>query len=146
MYDKLYASLFEIVSLFNRPKQDKALVGRAGVSLDTALFPLLMRIAMLGPVGVVALSEQVDRDHSTVSRQVDKLIAQGLVAVHTDDTDRRIRLLVTTEHGQAIVRQIAETRRLMMDEALRDWSDDDIAELAAVLCRLSETLQRYSTK
>ena len=50
MYDRLYKSLFEVVSFFIRPKQDKLLMEKAGISLDTALFPLLMRIAHEGPL------------------------------------------------------------------------------------------------
>ncbi|MEI9906979.1 MAG: hypothetical protein WDO06_02885 [Actinomycetota bacterium] len=80
MNDEIYKSLFEIVSFFNRPKQDKLLLQKSGVSLDTALFPLISRIAFFGSLGIVDLAEQVDRDHSTVSRQVDKLIGLGLVA------------------------------------------------------------------
>jgi len=141
MYDELYGSLFEIVSFFTRPKQDKLLVQKAGVSLDTALFPLVMRIARAGSLGIVELAEQVDRDHSTVSRQVDKLVSLGLV-VHADAVvDKRMRKVSLSDAGDAIVEKIAATRRTMMREALKDWDEQELAALQTSLAHLAQTIR-----
>ena len=119
IYDELYQSLFEIVSFFIRPKQDKMLLKKAGVALDTALFPLMMQIAQHGELGIVELASEVDRDHSTVSRQVDKLVAHGLVASAQQVTDRRARRVRLTEAGAAITDKITTARRAMMRRALK---------------------------
>ena len=140
MYDKLYKSLFEIVSFFVRPKQEKALVKKAGVSLDTALFPLLMLIAYHGPMGIVELAGQVDRDHSTVSRQVAKLVALGLVAPTRPSADKRVRRVGLTKEGEALVKKIASARRIMMRESLEDWDMTELAELQAGIAHLARTL------
>src|ERR1700709_1185300 len=57
----------------NRPQRDTALIQEAGISLDRALFPLLMGIQRHGPIGVVELARLAGRDYTTVSRQVTKL-------------------------------------------------------------------------
>ena len=56
----------DLVSVLTRPQPDERLLQEAGVGLDRALFPLLVRIGLYGPVGVVELADIVGRDHSTV--------------------------------------------------------------------------------
>jgi DNA-binding MarR family transcriptional regulator len=144
MNDELLKPLFEIVSFFNRPRQDKALIKRAGVSLDTALFPLLMRIGLQGPIGIVDLSDQVNRDYSTVSRQVDKLVHLGVAEASNEAKDKRVRYIVVTSAGKEIINKIVKTRKVMMREALKDWSAAELSQLEAVLNKLAETLKNYS--
>ena len=52
----LHGSLVEIVGVMNRPQRDEAMVREAGISLDRALFPLLVLVERLGPIGVVELA------------------------------------------------------------------------------------------
>jgi DNA-binding MarR family transcriptional regulator len=144
MNDELLKPLFEIVSFFNRPRQDKALIKRAGVSLDTALFPLLMRIGLQGPIGIVELSDQVNRDYSTVSRQVDKLVHLGVAEASNEAQDKRVRYIMATSAGKEIINKIVKTRKVMMREALKDWSAAEISQLEVVLNKLAETLKNYS--
>ena len=73
-------ALIDVVGFFNRPQNDAILLREAGVSLDRALFPLLVLIQRRGPLGVGELADRVGRDYTTVSRQVAKLENLGLVA------------------------------------------------------------------
>src|SRR3546814_6428928 len=74
----LHSALIDIVSVMNRPQRDEAMVREAGISLDRALFPLLVGIERFGPIGVVEMADRVGRDYTTVSRQVAKLESMGL--------------------------------------------------------------------
>ena len=76
---ELHGALVEIVGVMNRPQRDEAMVREAGISLDRALFPLLVLVERLGPIGVVELADRVGRDYTTVSRQVAKLESLGLI-------------------------------------------------------------------
>ena len=69
----LHEALLQIVSVLNRPQGDNVILTRAGVSLDTALFPLLVRVSMQRNLTIGELADQVGRDYSTVSRQVTRL-------------------------------------------------------------------------
>lgn len=140
MYDDIYKSLFEIVTFFNRPQQDSNLLNRAGVSLDQTLFPILMVIQRKGPVGLLELAGNVRKDHSTVSRQVDVLVEMGLVESFQAEHDRRVRHIKATPKGEAMIAIIAEARRVMMDEYLTNWDDDEIRQLQAVLAKLADSL------
>ncbi len=77
---RLHEALIDVVGIFNRPQNDVVLLREAGVSLDRALFPLLVLIQRRGPLGVGALADWVGRDYTTVSRQVAKLERLDLVA------------------------------------------------------------------
>jgi DNA-binding IclR family transcriptional regulator len=63
----------------------------AGVSLDRALFPLLVRLSAASAMRVAKLAEQVGRDPSTVSRQLVKLEQLGLVRRPAACDDLRVR-------------------------------------------------------
>ena len=88
---QLHHTLVDLVGLMNRPQRDSALLQEAGVSLDRALFPLLIAIERKGPIGVVELAELVGRDYTTVSRQITKLDGLGLIKRRPSKTDNRVR-------------------------------------------------------
>ena len=142
-YDRLYKMLLEIVSFFIGPKQDKLLLQKAGVMLDTALFPLVMQIAYHEALGIVELSMQVNRDYSTVSRQVDKLVVRGLVTSTAETSDKRVRKVRLTDAGKAVSAQIAAARRAMMRKALQSWDKEQLVELENSLEHLVETVRKH---
>ena len=142
-YDRLYKMLLEIVSFFIGPKQDKLLLQKAGVMLDTALFPLVMQIAYHEALGIVELSMQVNRDYSTVSRQVDKLVAKGLVTSTAETSDKRVRKVRLTDAGKTVSAQIAAARRAMMRKALQSWDKEQLVELENSLEHLVETVRNH---
>ena len=139
-------ALLDLVSFLNSPKRDDALLRAAGVELDRALFPLLMRLGMLGPLGVAELAEQVGRDHTTVSRQLAKLETLGLVERGTDGEDKRRRAARVTPSGRKIVTAIAHTRRRVLDEALGAWSAADRAALERLTRRFANALIAFADK
>lgn len=109
----LHGSLIEIVSAMNRPQQDDELVREAGISLDRALFRLLVAVERMGPIGVVELAERVGLDYTTVSRQVAKLDSLGLVSRRGSAADRRVREAIITAEGKLMTDKIDATRERM---------------------------------
>ena len=55
----LVGALMDLVGFLNSPQRDDLLLREAGVSLDRALFPLLVRIGAQGPLGVAELAAMV---------------------------------------------------------------------------------------
>ncbi len=145
MYDEIFESLFEIVTYLNRPKQDKLLLKRAGVELDTALFPIIMRVGLQQKIGLVELADQLGRDHSTVSRQVDKLEADSLVLSAAPAADRRVREIRLSDRGKAMAEKLVDARRILMSEALAGWAEEDLLELHDSLQRLARSLPVIGT-
>jgi DNA-binding MarR family transcriptional regulator len=139
--DLLAAVLLDLVGFLNSPRQDDVLLEAAGVSVDRALFPLLVRIGAFGSIGIVELAEQAGRDHSTISRQVAKLESLGLVIRRPARHDRRIRQARITMKGRAMVRAIAKARRRLLGTLLKDWSAEERRDLARLNQKLAKALK-----
>jgi DNA-binding MarR family transcriptional regulator len=138
----LHEALIDVVGFFNRPQNDAILLREAGVSLDRALFPLLVLIQRRGPLGVGELADRVGRDYTTVSRQVAKLENLGLVARRAGKTDRRVTEAVVTEKGQAMSELLDATRERLATIALADWSEQDLKDLTRLLRRFADNLMQ----
>lgn len=135
---KIYGAVVDLVGIMNRPQGDARMIEEAGISLDRALFPLLIGIGKFGPIGVVDLADRVGRDYTTVSRQVAKLESLGLVRRKTAQDDKRVRAAVVTAKGQQMTRAIDKTRDRFLTRMLADWSAEDLAELARLLPQLAD--------
>lgn len=138
--DALGAALVDLMSFLASPRRDDLLLREAGVELDRALFPLLVRLGQRGPLSVAGLAEQVGRDHTTVSRQVAKLESLDLVARPDADGDRRVRAASLTSAGETVVRAIVDARRRLLSAALADWNAADLAGLATLNRRFVDAL------
>ncbi len=129
----LHGALISIVSEMNRPQRDEAMVREAGISLDRALFPLLVGIERLGPIGVVDIADRVGRDYTTVSRQVAKLESLGLVQRRTVAKDRRVREAIVTPKGKAMTDAVDAARERIGRAIFAKWEEQDFAELVRLL-------------
>src|ERR1700743_489028 len=127
---QLREALLDINGILNRPQPDAALIALAGVDLDRALFPLLVRIDGRGPLGIGELAELCGRDYTTVSRQVSKLEGLGLVSRQVNAQDARIKEAVITEQGRAMTRALDGAREKLFKAVLADWEPQDVTELA----------------
>jgi len=139
---KLQAALMDIVGMLNSPRYDDILLDEAGVALDRALFPLLVRIDSRGPISIAELADQVGRDHSTVSRQVAKLEALGFVARETRSDDQRIRAASITRKGKEVARTLAGARDRLFRRVLEGWPDADSRALTRLNSKLAESMKR----
>ncbi|NVZ65199.1 winged helix-turn-helix transcriptional regulator [Pseudomonas gingeri] len=138
---ELHGALVEIVGVMNRPQRDEAMVREAGISLDRALFPLLVLVERLGPIGVVELADRVGRDYTTVSRQVAKLDSLGLVERQENANDRRVREAVITAKGKAMTDRIDTARERMGQGIFAKWEHQDVADLVRLTRRFADDLK-----
>ncbi len=138
--DELAAALVDIIVFFGSPRRVELLLREAEVDLDHALFPLLVCLATCGPLSVAGLSDQIGRDHTTISRQLSKLESLGLVVRESSGADRRVRTVSLTAAGDAIAQAVTAARRRLLSTALSDWSRSDLETLAHLNRRLVDTL------
>ncbi|WP_368670236.1 MarR family winged helix-turn-helix transcriptional regulator [Pseudomonas gingeri] len=138
---ELHGALVEIVGVMNRPQRDEAMVREAGIALDRALFPLLVLVERLGPIGVVELADRVGRDYTTVSRQVAKLDSLGLVERQENANDRRVREAVITAKGKAMTDRIDAARERMGQGIFATWEHQDVADLVRLIRRFADDLK-----
>lgn len=138
---ELHRSMIEITSMMNRPERDVQLLEKAGLSLERALFPLLVLVERLGPVGVVELAARVGRDYTTVSRQVARLEALGLVDRRSGAADKRVREAVITPSGKAATDALDAAREDLALAMFRDWQRKDFEDLARLMRMLVDTMR-----
>jgi DNA-binding MarR family transcriptional regulator len=129
----LHDALLDVVSILNEPRRDDVLITQAGIALDRALFPLLVRIERRGPIGVVELADMSGRDHTTVSRQVAKLERLGLVTRESGSDDRRVHQASVTKKGLAMTKALDRAREKIVGSKLARWSAQDRKHLIRLL-------------
>jgi DNA-binding MarR family transcriptional regulator len=137
----LHDALVDIVGVFNRPQRDEQMVKAAGIPLDRALFPLLVAIERLGPIGVVELADGVGRDYTTVSRQVTKLESLGLVTRQSSATDRRVSAAVITPKGKAMTDAIDTARERMGRAIFKNWDPREFDELVRLMRKFADAIK-----
>lgn len=139
--DEIAAALLDLMGAMNSPRQDDILLREANVSLDRALFPLLVRLSLSPSMGGAELAGHVGRDPSTVSRQVGKLEELGLIRRRPGKSDMRIREAVITRAGSRTLEAIRQARRTLLDQLLTGWSREERAMLARLLRRFSDAMR-----
>jgi DNA-binding MarR family transcriptional regulator len=140
----LREALLDLTGVLNRPQPDAALIARAGVDLDRALLPLLVRVERRGPLGIGELAELCGRDYTTVSRQVTKLEEMGLVARRVNRQDARIKEATITRKGRAMTSALDGAREKIVMSLLSDWDWKEVALLARLLRRLANEAVRFA--
>lgn len=141
---QLYEAMLDIVGLLNQPQRDAALIREAGVSIDRALFPLLVVIEKRGPIKVVELAGLVGRDYTTVSRQTAKMESLELISRRSNPKDRRVSEMVITPKGKEISEALDKARGKLLGSVLAGWSESDLKNLAGLLRRFADDAQALS--
>ncbi|WP_434114342.1 MarR family winged helix-turn-helix transcriptional regulator [Paraburkholderia caffeinilytica] len=142
---ELHLALISIVSVMNRPELDEKMVREAGISLDRALFPLLVMVERLGPIGVVDLAGRVGRDHTTVSRQVAKLESHGLIERRAGSEDGRVRQAAITPKGKAMTDAVDAARDRLGRALFTRWDQKEIDDLVRLLQRFAEDIEEQAS-
>jgi DNA-binding MarR family transcriptional regulator len=138
----LHASLLEIATVMNRPERDEELLSLAGLTLERALFPLLVFVERKGPIGVVDLAARVGRDYTTVSRQVARLEELGLVERRAGSADKRVREAIITPRGKSATDALDAARETMALGLFHEWSREDLDELVRLMGKLAEGMAK----
>ncbi len=141
----LHMALISVVSVLNRPDVDERLVHEAGIALDRALFPLLVMIERLGPIGIVDLAGRAGRDYTTVSRQAAKLESLGLVQRQASETDARVRAATVTPKGKAMTDALDAARERMARKLFAEWNEADVDTLVSLLQRFATDIEAQAS-
>lgn len=137
----LHRSLIEIVGELHRPQRDEYMVRAAGISLEGVLFPLLVSVERLGPIGLVELADRLGRDYTTVSRQVTKLEELGLVKREENTVDRRVRKVAITPPGKTMTNRIDAARERFARAIFDSWEPQDVEALMRLMRKLADALK-----
>ncbi len=108
--------------------------------LSGSSYLLLGQLAEHGPLRSSTLVETFGVDKGAVSRQIQQLVALGLVERHPDPEDGRAQLLGVTDAAREALAEVSTQRRKLLADRLSDWTEADLRELVDALARYNQAL------
>lgn len=93
-----------------------------------------------GPHCVSDLANILALDDSTVTRQINAMVKNGLVKKQPNPDDGRSFLILRTQLGKELVESMHELRIKRIGSVLKDWNQDDIDTLVTLARRLITSL------
>ncbi len=137
--EALHQQLEAIVGYAGDPRAHAFMAHKVGVTLPRSQAAALWAVQAHGPLRLADLALLLDVDASNLSRTVSALADAGLVRRDFGE-DRRVRVLTLTETGARVGQQLRQEWSAALGARLASWSDADLAQLAAVLTRLTGSL------
>lgn len=134
-----------LVRWFTRSDVRRRMLADRDPALSATDAWLLGRITDAGPLRLSELADWQEVDRSTMSTEIRRLEALGLVSRATDPQDGRAVLVKATRTGAARHRRTKRTARTVYAALLADWSEEDLRQAAHVAERLVETFERRSS-
>ena len=107
--------------------------------LTLVAYTLLAQIDVTPGTRAADLAARFCLDKSTLSRQLDQLIAAGLLRRDGEQPGRRGQVLALTPAGQEHLAAAAQAVRCRLAGLLADWDDDDIAVFARLVDRFNQS-------
>src|ERR1700719_4712617 len=108
----------------------------ADAGLKTSQFSVLISVANRGKARPAELTEHLQMDESTLSRNVERMCARGWLRLERE-SDRRSHLIEVTDKGQVLIRKSLPAWRQAQAEVSKRLGTGTVAELRSALRKLS---------
>ena len=138
--DRIEGALQVLGRALTQARLHERLLQAAGVRLDRGGASLLYKLHVHGDSRVTDLADLLGIDAPTVTRKVQQLERDGLVARHPDPDDRRATRIQLTPAGRRTLERMLKARRAWLDRLVEDWGEADLADFARLLGRFSDAL------
>lgn len=138
---RIEAALITLIRRATDPRANRDVNRAAGVDIERAGAVMLARVEELEPVRLSELAEAAGVDTSTASRQVARLVDDGLVVRGADPDDRRASAHRLSPSGREVRQRLNIARRAWFDDVLADFDPDERARFADLLERFVAHMQ-----
>jgi DNA-binding MarR family transcriptional regulator len=108
----------------------------AGAGLKTSQFSVLVAVANRKNARPAELTNLLQMDESTLSRNVERMCARGWLRLERD-ADRRSHQIEITDKGQALVRKCLPAWHRAQEKVSQRLGADNVAALRSALRKLS---------
>ncbi|SNR69630.1 DNA-binding transcriptional regulator, MarR family [Blastococcus mobilis] len=118
----------------------RRLAGPAAAGLSPTDLWLLDGIVRHGPLRISDLAAWQGVDKSTATSQVRRLTDRGLVLRRADPSDGRAVLVVASDAGLLLHRDVSRQGAHVLAELMGDWDPADRQDFARLLSRFADEL------
>lgn len=115
--------------------------GSSNGLLDRSAYLLLNRLTLEGPMSIRQLSNALQLDESTLSRQTNALLRAELVERIADPDSGTARKFRITTAGCDRLETVRTANVSGMDKVLDDWTPEEVATFAAYLKRFNNSIE-----
>lgn len=133
-------ALSRLVRALTREKVRRSRMTGAGRMLSATDMWLLAYVSERESVRLSDLALWQAVDKSTITMQIKRLVASGLVERAVDDKDRRVARVSLTEHGCAVLAENQRQACTFLAQLIGNWTPDERAELARSVFRLADAV------
>lgn len=116
------------------------------LGLSSRQWRVLVMLNRLGPSTSGQVAAATRLDHSQVSRASYELVDKGLIAMDSDEADRRRQRLSVTEAGTQVLRRGIVGSQSRQDRLRASLEDADYEALSRALTALSAEAQKMLTE
>jgi DNA-binding MarR family transcriptional regulator len=143
--DLVDAALVRLVRRLTDSRMTQTVNGWAGVDVERSGFTLMARIEDAPDARLDRIAALADIDASTASRQIAKLIDQGLVERSSDPANHRVRRHRLTESGSQALIRLRRARHDWIAQSVADFSPAEQRDLADLLTRFVDNFPPQPT-
>lgn len=140
--DSVTASIQALFRLEGSRRIHQQLASAAGVPISQHGLRLLGRVVEGGPTSPGQLASMLDLDPAVVTRLLKQLEDSGWVSRNRSNEDGRMTVVDATAVGRRTFDRMREVIWRHMRRALSEWPVGDLENLASLLTRLVEDVQR----
>lgn len=133
------AEMIERHCLCLRVQRASRIIGRRfddafrSVGLNNWQFSLLMALNRRSPLTVNGLAEELAMDRTTTTKNLRPLERRGLLEIRQDDEDARVRRIVLTDAGRAVLSEAVEHWQAANDAITVRLKGEDLASVHSAL-------------
>lgn len=138
--EQLMASLHRLSRLLASRQAASRVTAAAGVDISQQGATVLRALLRHGRQSMAAVASSASMDLGAVSRQVRTLEGEGLVRRLGDPDDARVALVELTAKGRRAAERVRAVSVRHLEQALGEWSRDDVRTLATLLQRLVDDM------
>lgn len=138
--DRLHQAADAFIAVVRRGKHLTQALTEESAEVTPAMLTVLTALSWMQPCRLSDLADHHLLDASTVSRQVDQLVRQGLVHRAPDPDDRRAVRLSTTDAGSRLVLAMNARRSAIWHQVLQEFDDAELDDFVALHLRLLRRL------
>lgn len=132
-------------SVFRLVHSLKRLMAEQIESLDYDIAPMHMRVMKIitkkSPCTSIDVAYYLDRDKAQVTRLINTLIAQSLLAKAPNPSDKRSHFLELTEAGQKVMLCLADIDKQVLSTMVQGLSEEELNSFNTTAKKMAKNLE-----